>query len=174
MGWLSDLWRYGFSTAQRRRGRAVERYLDALAAYERELAALPDTEARAEAERVLATPRFLRVTRWQSPPLPRVELAPSLSEFFRVMQRVEVPDREECADIAELGPLEWAPGYLYLGTDGEHTHLAVRPGDESIYVLTDDVPEEDRVESVFSSIYHWVLWLERKESMLADFNRANP
>jgi len=172
MDWLSDLWRFGFSTSERTRGRAVKRYLRALEAYERELAALPAPEARAAAERVLAAPRFLRVTRWQDPPPPRPELAPALGEFFQVIQRVEVPGREECADISELQPVEWAPEYLYLGTDGEHTHLGVRAGDESIYVLTDDVPDEDRVESVFGSIYHWVLWLERKESLLAEFNQS--
>ena len=48
----------------------------------------------------------------------------------------------------------------------------MRARDESIYVLTDDVPEEDRVESVFGTIYHWVLWLERKESLLAELNEA--
>ena len=146
--------------------------MGALEAYERELATLPAPEARAAAERVLAAPRFLRVTRWQGPPLPHPALAPMLAAFFQVIQRVDVPDREECADAAEIRPLEWAPGYLYLGSDGEHTHLAVREGDESIYVLTDDVPDDDQVETVFSTVYHWVLWLERKESLLAEFNQA--
>ena len=173
MGWLSDLWRYGFSsTAVRTRGRAVDRYLRALEAYERELAALPAADARAAAEQVLAAPRFLRVTRRQDPPALPPELAPTLREFFHVIQRVDVPGREEAADISDVRPVEWAPGYLYVGTDGEHTHLAVRAGDESVYVLTDDVPDDDRVESVFHTIYHWVLWLERKESLLAEFHRS--
>src|SRR5687768_5051754 len=118
MGWLSDVWKYGFTAAQRARSRGVERYVQAIAAYERELAGLPAREARAAAERVLAAPGFTRGIPWRPPPPPHPELAPVLGEFFRTIQRVEVRNGERYADLAELAPFEWGPGYLRLGTDG--------------------------------------------------------
>ena len=167
MGWLSDLWKYGFTVEQRAASRAAQRYVRAIGAYERELALLTPAEARAAAERVLAAPRFVRATPWHDSPPPRTELAPVLREFFHRIRRVEVPEGERSVDIAELAPLEWAPGYLCLGTTGvEHTHLAIRPGDESIYVLADDVGSDECVESAFATVYHWILWLERNEELL--------
>ena len=166
--WLADLWKYGFTAAQRARSRDAERYAQALDVYGRALADLPAAEARVAAERVLASPRFIRTLPWQGPPAPHPELAPALGEFFRRVQRVEVPGGDQRADAAELEPFEWDAGYLRLGTDGEHTHLAVRPGDEAIYVLADDVPSAERVESVFVTVYHWVLWLERTGELMAE------
>jgi hypothetical protein len=166
MGWLSDLWKYGITPEQRVRSHAAEHHVQAIGAYERELATLSAAEARTAAERVLVAPRFVRATPWDDSP-PHPELAPALREFFRRFRTVEVAEGEQCADIAELAPLEWAPGYLRLGTDGEHTHLAVRPGDECIYVLADDVGHEERVDATFATVYHWILWLERNEELLA-------
>src|SRR5574338_951299 len=137
MGWFSDLRKYGLTAAQRARSRAAERYAHALAAYEQELAALSAPDARMAAERVLDGPRFIRAIRWSAPPTLPAELAPGLHSVFSRVRRVEVPRGEQNADAAEIEPLDWAPGYLRLGTDSEHSHLAVRPGDESIYVLGD-------------------------------------
>jgi len=168
MGWLSDLWKYGFTADQRARSRAAERYVQALDAYERELDGLSAEHARAAAERVLAAPRFIRVVRWAVPQAPRAELAPTIREFFRGVQRIEVPDGESYVDITELAPVEWAPGYLFLGRDGEHTHIAVRSGDEGVYVMADDVPPEQARDTVLPTVYHYVLWLERSEELLAE------
>ena len=166
MDWLSDLLKYGVTAEQRAAGRHAERVSQALEAYERELAALTPDEARAAAERVLATSRFVRTTPWRDAPPPHTELAPVLREFFQRIRLVEVPEAGPCADAAELPPLESAPGYLCLGNTGvEHTDLAIRPGDESIYILADDVPIAERVESVFATVYHWILWLERSEEL---------
>jgi hypothetical protein len=168
MDWLSDLWKYGFTAKQRAASRDAERYSRALTAYEGELAALTPAEARAAAERVLAAPRFIRTTPWHDAPPPHTELAPVLREFFQRIRLVEGPEAERCADAAALPLLEWAPGYLSLGTAGEHTHVAIRPGDESIYLLADDVPHDERVELVFATVYHWILWLERTEELLRE------
>jgi hypothetical protein len=168
MDWLSDLWKYGFTARQRAASRDAERYSQALRAYEGELAALTPDEARAAAERLLAAPRFIRTTPWHDAPPPHTELAPVLREFFQHIRLVEVAEADRCADAAELPSLDWAPGYLWLGTAGEHTHVAIRPGDESIYILADDVPADERVESVFATVYHWILWLERSEELLGD------
>ena len=169
MGWLSELWKYGFTDEQRAASRAAERYVQALNAFEQEFATLTPSEARTAAERVLAAPRFVRVTPWQDAPPPNAELAPTLREFFQRIRLVEIPESERCADVSHLVPLEWAPEYLSLGSTGvEHTHLAIRPNDESIYILADDVPIDKRVESVFATVYHWLLWLERKEELLTE------
>ena len=167
MGWLSDLWKYGVTSEQRARSRGAERYAHAIAAYEEELAALSAPEARARAERVIAAPRFIRVVPWTVPRPTHPELAPVLDAFFRSVQRVEVPRGGAYADVTELAPLGWAPGFLYLGPDDEHTHLAVRPRDEAVYILGDDVPDAERVFTVFATVYHWVLYLERREELLS-------
>ena len=166
MRWLSDLWKYGFTPTQRARSRDAERFAHALAACEQDLAALSGADARAAAEKVLADPRFIRVVRWSAPPTLRGDLALALRTFLGSVQRVEGGD-EEVVDGREIERLEWAPGYLRLGTEDEHTHLAIRPGDEAIYVLADDVPVADRIESVFATVYHWVLWVERKGELLS-------
>lgn len=167
MGWLSDVWKYGFTAAQRARGRRAERYVHAITTYEQGLAALSATEARAQAERVLAASQRLRVVPWRSTPPSRRELTASLGEFFRGVRCVEELSGMPSADAAELAPLAWAPGYWSLGPNDEHTHLAVRPGDESIYVLADDVSGDERVEQRFATVYHWVLWLQRDRDLLA-------
>jgi len=89
MGWLSDLWKYGLTSTQRARSRDAERHTRALAAYEQELAALPRADARVAAERILANPRFIRVVRWSTPPVPPPKLAPALPRraFFYVAGR---------------------------------------------------------------------------------------
>ena len=168
MSWLSDLLKYGFTAEQRAASRASERYVQTLEAYERELASLTQAEAQAAAERVLAGSRFVRATPRHDVPARHTELAPTLREFFERFSRLEVAKGGAHADIAELRPLDWAPGYLSLGATGvEHTHLAIRPRDESIYILADDVPIHQRTESTFPTIYHWILWLERTEELLA-------
>jgi hypothetical protein len=168
MGWLSDLWKYGFTADQRAQSRAAERYAQAIDAYERELDGLSAEQAGAAAERVLAAPRFIRIVRRQVPQPPPGKLAPTIREFFRGVQRIEVPDGESYVDITELAPLEWAPGYLFLGRDGEHTHIAVRPGDEGVYVMADDVPPEKARDTVLPTVYHYVLWLERGAELLTE------
>jgi hypothetical protein len=62
MRWFSDLWRYGFTAEQRHATRAAERYAEAIRAYERELAQIPLTEARARAEDMPAAATQVRVT----------------------------------------------------------------------------------------------------------------
>ena len=168
MGWLSDRWKYGFTAAQRARSHAAERYVEAITAYEKELGKLSAAEARLQAERVLMAPRLLRVVPWESPPPSRPQLAGSLDEFFRGIRCVEALRGMPRADAADLAPLGWAPGYLGLGPSEEHTHLAVRAGDESIYVIADDVPPEQRIDRVFATVYHWILWLERDQELLAE------
>jgi hypothetical protein len=169
MRWLSDLWKYGFTPQQRARTRGAERYAQAIRAYEKELVALSAAEARTGAERILAAPRFIRVVPPSRTPHPtHPELAPALRAFFHTIQRIEVANGEAYADVAELTPLEWAPGFLRIGPDGEHTHLAVRPHDEAIYVLGDDVPEAERIFTVLATVYHWVLYMERREELLAE------
>jgi hypothetical protein len=168
MGWLFDLWKYGFTDEQRTRSRAAERYAQALDEYERELDGLSAQKARAAAERVLAAPRFIRVVRWPMPQAPRGRLAPLLREFFGGVQRIEAPHGESYVDITELAPLAWASGYLCLGRVDEHTHIAVRPGDEGVYVMADDVPAEEALDTVLPTVYHYVLWLEHSEGLLAE------
>ena len=168
MGWLSKLWKYGFTAQQRAQSRSAERYVQAIGAYEEEVNALSATEARARAERVLAAPRFIRVVRWPTAGPTRPDFAPVLGAFFHTIQRVEAPDGGSCADAAKLAPLDWAPGFMGLGPDDEHAHIAVRQHDEAIYVLGDDVAEAERIFMVLPTVYHWILYFERRAELLAE------
>jgi hypothetical protein len=170
MSWLSDLWRYGFTAEQRRRSRAAEHYVAAIAAYERGLAELPLAEARAEAERLLAEAKYFRVVPWEGAPeaLP-VDLAPSLRAVFARVRRVEAQRGEPYLDGADVGPYEWAPQYRQLGRDSEHAYVVVRPNEEMVYIFDETERPDPATAQRFNSVYHWLLWFHRSEQLLTEF-----
>lgn len=170
MGWLANLWRYGVTPAQRSSSRAAERYAAAISAYERELETLPAAAAREQAERVLTASPFVRGVAWRDGPALLVgDLAPAQREFFRRLRRVEaVRNGAPYVDAEELAPFAGYPGYLCLGQDDEHAYLAVRPGDEALYVVADDEPPERAPSHRFPTLHHWVLWVHRSEELLAE------
>jgi hypothetical protein len=170
MGWLADLWRYGVTPAQRAASRDAERYAAGISAYERELDTLSAAAARQRAELVLTASPFVRGVAWRDGPVPLVgDLASGQQEFFRRLRRVEAARHgEPYVDAEELAPYAGHPGYLRLGQDDEHAYLAVRPGDEALYVIADDEPLERAPSHRFPTLHHWVLWLHRSEELLAE------
>jgi len=171
MGWLADVWKHGLTPTQRALSRVVERYAAAVAAYERELATLPAAAAREHAGHVLAASPFVRGLAWAGAPAPLLAagLTAGQLEFFRQFRRVEAaPTGEPYVDAQELAPYEWEPAYLRVGQDSEHAHLAVRPGDEVLYVVADDEPPERAPSQSFPTLYHWVLWLHRRGELMGE------
>lgn len=162
MGWFSDL------QAKWTERRLTATYMRDLDALETQVAAMPLSEVRAEARHILASPRHLRAGRWSGEPALHPELAPLLRAFFSEYQVVEIPDSEQCADVSQLEPFDFIEGYLNLGTDGEHTHLAIKPGDESIYIVADDT-DEDHVSDMYATVYHWIVFIERREQRLTEY-----
>jgi hypothetical protein len=165
MSWFADL---QATWAESRRTKRYMRELDALDA---EIASMSLAQARASAVRVLAAPRFVKATKWSSRPKLHADLGPVLREFFTDIQVVEIPESEQCADVALLEPFDFVDGFLNLGSDGEHTHLAIKPGDDAIYIVADDT-EEDHVSDTYASVYHWIVYIERREGLLAEYRGA--
>jgi hypothetical protein len=168
MSWLSDLWHYGFTPAQRKRSRAVERYVQQLGDYERTLAQVSLADARAQADHLLATPTYFRTIPWdRALEAPPVDLAPGLRTVFTSLRRIEALNGEPYIDVAELAPYQWASGYWQLGTDSEHAFLVVRPAEETVYVFDETEPPDPNRAQRFPSVHHWLLWLHRSGELLA-------
>ena len=171
MSWLADLWRYGFTAKQRHASRAAERYAEAIRAYERELAQVPLTEARARAEGVLAAATQVRVTPAdQSAAMQLGHLAPGQQDVFGRARRVQALNGEPYVDAAEVKPYEWDNRLVQLGLDSEHAYIVARPGEEAVFVV--DETEELNLERAqrFPSLYHWILWLNRSSELLHELD----
>jgi len=168
MGWLSDIFTLGLTPQQRAKSRATASYVAALEDYERRLALLPVNVAEREAVPVLERSRFLRTEM----PSGRVDAPPSLHETLRASYvrfgRVESARGESYLDCGAARPLEWRPELIRLGQQYTHTHLVVSPGSERILVVADDEDVTASPESEYLSVWHWVLWLERNEQLLAE------
>jgi len=124
--------------------------------------ALPLEQARSAAEAALADSTRFHVEASLPDGTELSELAPDLRAFFERYARVASLG----AFISELGHHTIRPscvlnGYIAIGTHVEHTELAARPGDETIWVLAEDVPPEDAVEESFPSIYHYLLFVDQ-------------
>jgi hypothetical protein len=120
-------------------------------------------EAKAAAEAALSNPaRFDRVEAHTPSSANMSELAPELRSFFERYARVA----SQGAFIAELDSQQIRPsailsGYIAIGIHVEHTELAIKPGEEGIWVLADDVPSEEALEDFFPSVYHYLLFVDR-------------
>lgn len=128
-----------------------------------EIRALPLEEARSAAEAALSDPtKFQRAEKHPPSSTDISELALELRSFFERYARVA--SRGACIaelDRQQIRASQILDGYITIGIHVEHTELAVKPGDETIWVLADDVPSEEAVEDDFPSIYHYLLFVDR-------------
>lgn len=168
MGWLSDLWRYGFTAEQRRLSRAAEYYSRSIAAYEEELQRLPVDQAQRQAAQLLAAPSTIRLQRWPGPTTTDVaRLTAHQQRVFGQSRRIEALQGEPYVDAAELAPYEWESSLLRIGRDSEHAYIVVRSGEETVYVV-DETEDLDLAKAQrFPTLAHWVLWLNRSGELLA-------
>jgi hypothetical protein len=128
----------------------------------KQISSLPLQDARATAEHALRDPvRFeCAEEAWDGGEI-ELGLPPLVRQFFG--QYLSVVSLSTSAELCRDGiaPVAADSKYLRIGADGEHTHLAVLPGEETVYVLADDVPAEEQVEDTFPSIYHYLAFLGR-------------
>jgi hypothetical protein len=85
-------------------------------------------------------------------------MPPGLRRLFSRYRSIRSSVDELEMGLHLLSPSSVKADYSSLGYASEHTHLAVGPVGETVYVLADDVPEEEAVESVHASIYHYLVY----------------
>lgn len=123
--------------------------------------AIPLAEARVEAEALLQNGSGFRYST-----LPAGKPAPGLSddlqEFFAKHGEISVEEGEVWICGSEVKAYEYDKAFLRLGQDGEHTHVAVKANQPAVFVVADDVPRAEAVEEEFPSIYHYLLFVDRR------------
>ena len=88
------------------------------------------------------------------PPSPVASLGSMLRQFFSRYRRIECSNGASYVDVAEIEPCPWAPEYIRLGPDDEHTHVMARPGDDAVSIIADDVEPKRMLLRRFPTIYH--------------------
>lgn len=135
-------------------------------AYVREhVHALNVATARQRALAMLANPCTCTVTRsTPSDPAALEQLGPELRRFFSEFERLDEPIT---LDRNNIGPASF-PGMLVIGDPYGfgHDEIAVKPGDDTIYLLDLEEPVEERQpDRLAESIWHVIL-LEAIKSQL--------
>lgn len=139
----------------RRDGKAFEKMVEAVKS-------IPPAEAKARAEAMFSQPSgFSRSAPSDKTPIPN--LSPGLQEFFALHGEVTAEMGEVVISRQDIQPYEHDRSFIRLGQDGEHTHLAAKPGEDAVYVLADDVPKGKQVEDEFPSIYHYLLFVDGRK-----------
>jgi hypothetical protein len=165
LAWLRERWNYGLTADTRRRMHEFERRYGQQLDYEAQLQALPIESARREAMRLLAATALLVATPVEGAPTKVSRLAPELRDFFSRYRRVQTTNGAIYADAGTIEPCGWRAGFLEIGACDGHVHLMVRPGEEAVYEVADDVAAHEQVLATFPSIHHWVLALHFGEEL---------
>lgn len=120
---------------------------------------IPLDEAKDRAEALFGQPcGFSRSAPTDKTPIP--SLSPGLQEFFASHGEITAEGGEVAIGRQDIQPYGHDKSFIRLGQDGEHTHLAAKPGNDAVYVLADDVPKGKQVEDEFPSIYHYLLFVD--------------
>jgi hypothetical protein len=126
---------------------------------------IPLAEAKAEAEALFGRPSgFSRAAPTDTTPIPG--LSNDLQAFFARHGEVTAEEGEVSISRGDIEPYGHDESFLRLGQDGEHTHLAAKPNESAVYVVADDVPKAKQVEEQFPSIYHYLLFVDRRERVV--------
>ncbi|MBI3947264.1 MAG: hypothetical protein HY321_15165 [Armatimonadetes bacterium] len=125
---------------------------------------LTPEEARRQAEALLADPSRFECELGSPGPEARsliAPLGPGLRSFLETRVRIRSAGAAVAVGSAFVRRSRALPEFVTIGCPGpEHTELAARPGEETVYVLVDDVPPDDRQEETFPTIYHCILYEE--------------
>jgi hypothetical protein len=122
-----------------------------------EVLALDTEQARDLVERAMADETRYRVTPG-SPAAPEcLDRLPNLmQEFFRRYQRIASQQVSTDLDRTEVRPSSILPGYTVIGSDTEHTEIAVRGREETIHILETDIEPSRQEGERFPTIYHYL------------------
>ncbi len=132
---------------------------------DREIAGLSIEEAKKSAELFLANLKSCIVKK-SSTSYISSNLVPILRDFFSEVEEFQAGD--EWLLRTELGPYEHDPTFIRLGQDGEHTHLCSKPGQDTVYIVADDVPKEQQIENSYPSVYHWLLSIQKRDQLFSE------
>ena len=166
LDWLRERWKYGLTEKSRRQMRAFELQFEKERAFDAQLQHLPIESARREALRLLAATALLEVAvASESPPPMVATLGPELRDFFARFRRVGTVNGAIFVDVASIEPCDWWPGWIEIGAFDGHVHLMVRPGEDTVFEVADDVDEHERVLGSYPSIHHWVLAVHYAEDL---------
>ena len=135
-------------------GEAFERMVEAVKSIP-----LADAKDRADALFSQST-GFSRSAPTDTTPIP--SLSPGLQEFFALYGEITAEGGEVVISRQDIQPYEHDRAFIWLGRDGVHTQLTAKPGEDAVYVLADDVPKAQQVEDHFPSIYHYLLFVDRR------------
>jgi hypothetical protein len=143
--------------------RLAERPRDTSASVLEEVRQIPLDEAVKQAELLLSDPARFQCS---ESPLARDGAAASglprtARTFFERYDRVAslFSGTELARD--EIGPSTVAPGFTRVGNETEHTEVAVKTGEDTVYILADDVPTEIVIESTYPTLYHYIIAIDR-------------
>lgn len=123
---------------------------------------IPMPEAKARAEALFGQSKGFTLSA-PSDKTPIPSLSPSIQEFFASHGEVTAEGGEVVISRQDIQPYEHERSFIWLGRDGEHTHLVTKPGEDAVYVLADDVPKARQVEDEFPSIYHYLLFVDERD-----------
>jgi hypothetical protein len=119
--------------------------------------ALPFEEVKQSALTLLADPlRFRCVTDSFSDNCTIERLGPILRDFFSHFESVKEIRGDFCVGRQIVGDSALRNGFLKIGYDFASSELVVRPGEDSVYIVTDS----EHILDGDPTIYHNILLLE--------------
>jgi hypothetical protein len=87
------------------------------------------------------------------------QLPDLVQELFRRYQRVASQQVSTDLDRTVVRPSSTLPGYTVIGSDTEHTEVAVRGRDETIHILETDIEPNCQEGERFPTIYHYLAFI---------------
>lgn len=134
--------------------------IESAARLEREVSLLSMEQATQRAAELLRTGQHFRTVKsplGQKDESLLAQLPPSVAKLFRDYSSIAATNGDQRISRDSVGPSEFRQGFLRIGYDMDSSEVAVRPGDEHLFVLTPNEEPEQEAPSVF----HWLVLLER-------------
>ena len=125
-------------------------------ALEAEVAALSPEEAWSEMERLLANPALYEVV--ESARGVEPELPSSVAALFGRYERISERYGGTVLDRSAIGPSEYLPGYIRIGSDSEtHCEIVTRRSGDAVR-RTDGTERSSSEVEEFPTVYHLLLF----------------
>lgn len=99
------------------------------------------------------THRFRSVTQNLSDNPAIEDLGPVLRDFFSRFESVEEVNGDFSVSRQLVADSVLRPGFLRVGIDFEDSELVVRPGEDRVFIVTDDQHRLDGLPTIYHNIY---------------------
>ena len=123
--------------------------------------AIPLNDAKEEVKFLFLQPEAFKLAS-PSDTTPISNLSNELQDFFAVYGEITAKDDEAIICRKEIQPYKRDKSFIWLGQDGEHTHLVAKPNEDAVYIVADDVPKAQQIEDQFPSIFHYIVFVNRR------------